>query len=46
LLGLHEHILQIHVHWLVVLEEVLLCVLHDAVGAKRHQALRIAAEVG
>ena len=46
LLGIEEDFLEVDVGRLVVLEEVLLGVLDDAVGAEGHEALRIAAEVG
>lgn len=41
-----KRLLQVDICRLVVFEEVLLGVFDDAVGAERHEALRVAAEVG
>ena len=46
LLCLVQRLLEVEVGRPIVLEEVLLGVLDYAVGAERHQALSIAAEVG
>jgi len=45
LFGISDSIVDVDIHWLVILEEVLLGVLDDAVGAEWHETVEVAAEV-
>ena len=46
LLGLCNSLLQVDIGRFIIFEKMLLSVLYDAVGAKRHETVSITAEVG